>query len=257
METISLTSHDDASYDGILNHAIGLYQPRDGARFNGDSILLAAAVAARPQQTVLELGMGVGAVSIALVWRMRKMIRVTGIERQKILCDYARHNIIHNDMTRQFRIVHGDIQNLPSHCEQTAFDHIVTNPPWRDGRVEMPSASPMRRQAFHQTDVPLRDWTRIASRLAARHATITMIVSYGHKPLLQSLFADAGFAVTARPVRAHRHQESRRLIIKAEPASLGHEWRELVPLTLHQDNHADTKAAHDILRGGKALSWHD
>ena len=256
METI-LISHDDASCDGILNHAIRLYQPRTGARFNGDSILLAAAVAARPHQTVLELGMGVGAVSIALVWRMKKMMRVTGIERQKILCDYARHNIIHNDMIRQCRVVHGDIQNMPPHCEQTAFDHIVTNPPWRDGGVEMPSALQSRRQAFHQTDVSLRDWTGIALRLAARRATITMIVSYAHKPLLQSLFGDAGFCVTARPVRAHRHQESRRLIVKAEPASLGHEWRELRPLTLHQDNHADTQAAHDILRGGKALSWHD
>ena len=256
METISLISHDDASCDGILNHAIGLYQPRTGARFNTDSILLAAAVAARPHQTVLELGMGVGAVSIALVWRMKKIMRVTGIERQKILCDYARQNIIHNDMIRQCRVVHGDIQNMPACCERTAFDHIVTNPPWRDAGVEMPSALQSRRQAFHQTDVSLRDWTRIALRLAARHATITMIVSYGHRALLRSLFEAAGFGVTARPVRAHRHQESRRLIIKAEPVAR-HRWRELAPLTLHQDNHADTKAAHDILRGGKALSWHD
>ncbi|MBT4043768.1 MAG: methyltransferase, partial [Rhodospirillaceae bacterium] len=57
---------DDISHDGLLDRRIQLNQPRKGYRAGDDAILLAAAVRATAGQTVLDVGAGVGAVSLCL-----------------------------------------------------------------------------------------------------------------------------------------------------------------------------------------------
>ena len=57
---------DDAALGGRLK----LLQPERGHRFGHDAILLAASVAARPGESIVELGAGVGAAALALLARV-------------------------------------------------------------------------------------------------------------------------------------------------------------------------------------------
>ena len=58
---------DDAlSCDAFLGGRLRIWQPRAGYRAGIDPVMLAAAVPARPRQSVLELGCGAGTASLCL-----------------------------------------------------------------------------------------------------------------------------------------------------------------------------------------------
>lgn len=247
-DNIPLTS------DGLLNHRLSILQPARGARFNMDSIMLAAAVEAQKNDRVLELGMGVGAVSLALAWRMNNHLKIVGIEKQKDLFDCAKKNIERNDMTKQCEAREGDIFSMPSSLYREHFDHIITNPPWRDPHHEQPSTHAGRRQAFHQGDVSLEDWMKVAINLTSPHATLTLICGAYHRALLLQILEEHYFRVHLRPLLAKQDANAMRLIIKAHRHG-SFELTEHTPLVLHEADGKSTQAAEHILRHGKALSW--
>jgi SAM-dependent methyltransferase len=80
---------DALSDDAALGGKLVLRQPRRGHRFGHDSILLAAAVSARPGERAVDLGCGVGAVGLALARRVEG-IAVTLVEIDPALAALAR-----------------------------------------------------------------------------------------------------------------------------------------------------------------------
>lgn len=75
----------DTTDNGFLGGRLQLLQPRRGYRAGLDPVLLAASVAARPGQAVLELGCGVGTALLCLGARVPGL-SLTGVELQP---DYA------------------------------------------------------------------------------------------------------------------------------------------------------------------------
>src|SRR6266550_6557757 len=78
--------------DAVLGGRLTLRQPRSGHRFGHDAILLAAATDARPGDTAVDLGAGVGTAGLALAHRVPKL-KVALVEVDPMLADLDLHTI--------------------------------------------------------------------------------------------------------------------------------------------------------------------
>ncbi len=131
--------------DALFGGRVSLLQPArgHGYRVNVDAILLASfAAQARPHAEVaVDLGAGVGAVSLSLM-RLASVDRLVLVERDEAVAALARRNLELNAVADRATVQVGDLwvplpQQLPA-IVGTA-DLVVTNPPYtpasRSGRA--------------------------------------------------------------------------------------------------------------------------
>src|ERR1700733_14876938 len=116
---------NDMTVDKLLGGRVLLKQPLQGYRSAIDSVLLAASLAAKPGERLLELGLGAGAVSLCLLARLPG-VHVTGIERDPAFIELARENRKLNDVEQKLEIIAGSLEVAPAGL----FDHVFANPPF-------------------------------------------------------------------------------------------------------------------------------
>jgi tRNA1Val (adenine37-N6)-methyltransferase len=119
----------EVTRDALLGGALILAQPRVGYRVNIDSIILAAfASHGRVAKLAIDLGAGVGPLGLILA-RVRAARTVVLVEREPVLVELARQNLIENAVTGS--VVERDLekQGLPPALAQKA-DLVVCNPPF-------------------------------------------------------------------------------------------------------------------------------
>ncbi|MDP6343241.1 MAG: methyltransferase, partial [Alphaproteobacteria bacterium] len=148
---------DDITLDGLLGQQIRLRQPRQSYRAGSDAILLAATVPARPGQTVLDAGAGVGAIALCLAHRCRQ-VTVRGLELQPRLAELANENAQANSLADRVSVHQGDIRRAPSEIAQARFDHTVCNPPFHPEGRSSPSPDDGKALAHGEGETPLADW---------------------------------------------------------------------------------------------------
>src|SRR5690554_4880198 len=111
-----VTAEDDTSKavsaDTLLGGNVRLLQPQTGYRAAIDPVFLAAAVPAGPGDMVLDVGAGVGAVSLCLAWRERGC-QIRGIEPQRDLARLAARNVELNGFVGRIEIMIGDLLRPP------------------------------------------------------------------------------------------------------------------------------------------------
>ncbi|MEC7300281.1 MAG: methyltransferase, partial [Pseudomonadota bacterium] len=155
--------------DLILGGRVVLNQPKKGYRAGVDPVFLAAAVPARPGQSVLDLGCGVGAAALCLGARVPGL-RLAGLEREPGYADLARQNAQEN--AQDFSIFEGDLAAMPAALRQMSFDHVLANPPYfrRDQSVRADHAA---REAAMGEETPLAAWVAAAARRCKPRGTVT------------------------------------------------------------------------------------
>ena len=243
---------DDISHDGLLDRRIQLNQPRKGYRAGDDAILLAAAVRATAGQTVLDVGAGVGAVSLCLGARCPDL-HITGLEIQPELVALAARNIAANKMASQISIFQGDIRRPPPEIGQAVFDHVVCNPPFHPAGRNSPPPDAGKAVAHGEGDTPLAEWLAFCLRRTISGGTITVIHrSERLGTLLEGLGQGAGDIVVF-PLWAASNTPAKRVIVQAKVQGRG-------PTVLHpglcllDGNGNDTEQAQAVLRNGAALN---
>ena len=82
----------DVSQDKFLGGRLLISQLKRGYRAGTDPVLLAASLSLKPEQTLLDLGCGVGTAFLCALAR-ENSIKATGIELQKELSDLAINNV--------------------------------------------------------------------------------------------------------------------------------------------------------------------
>jgi len=106
-----------------------LYQPTQGYAYNSDSIFLYDFVSSfQPKGTLLDVGCGVGIVSLLLTRDFN--VASTIIDKQEAMLKYAIHNYKLNKLDVKSFL--GDFVEL---TEEEKFDFIVSNPPFYDSNV--------------------------------------------------------------------------------------------------------------------------
>jgi tRNA1(Val) A37 N6-methylase TrmN6 len=238
------------THDAFLGGRLTLEQPATGFRAGLDSVMLAAAVLARPGEQVLELGSGAGAASLCLLTRVHG-INVTGIELQPDLAALATANAAANALDGRARFVAATVENPPAHLTPQSFHHVMANPPFFvEGPADV-SPDPARRTA-HSSDADLLSrWAATARRFLKPSGRYTVILPADRLPA-QLAALEKGFGgTTVIPLWPDTATPSKRLIVSAKLGSRA--AFTLKPGLVLHENGKFTDAAEAILRHAQPL----
>lgn len=242
--------------DAFLGGVIMARQPVVGYRAATDPVFLAAACTAGPQETVLELGCGVGIAALCLGRRVPG-VALTGVEVQQDYAELARRNAAENGVTLE--VVDGDIRALPAALRARSFDHVIFNPPfYPGGSVVAPGADG---RATAHVDVAGTDtWCDAALRRLRPGGTVTMIQRAERLAEILAALAPRAGGLSIRPVTARTGRAAGRVLVRGIKGSRA-PLRLLDPFVVHdgathlKDADDYSEAASAVLRDGAALDW--
>ena len=247
---------EDLSENAFLGGQITLLQPQKGYRAGVDPVLLAASVAAKAGQRVLELGCGAGQALICLGARIPSL-HLTGVELQPEYADLARRNGALNGMN--LHIETADLKNLSADMRQQTFDHILANPPYFRAGAHSAAQDAGRQRALGE-QTPLADWVDVATRRLTPKGFFYMIQRADRlMDVLQAIDTRLG-SVEVRPIAPRVARAAELVLIRARKSGRAG-FRLHAPLIMHtgQMHDADrpdyTDAVDAVLRHGAALSW--
>ena len=242
------------SDDGFLGGRLKMLQPVAGYRAATDPVFLAAAVAAKPEESVLELGCGVGVALGCLLHRLPSL-RATGLEIQPEYAALARKNMARNHLLAE--IVEGDLQNMPTPLRAQSFDHVMMNPPFFEAGRHSPVRDEGKSVAFIEGDAALAAWLATGLKRLKPLGWLTII--HRAERLSEILTGlDRAGNIRILPLSSRQGRAAGRVIVQARKGASG-PLKLLPPLILHQgathgeDGDDFSKPVSEILRNGGAL----
>ena len=245
---------EELTRDRFLDGRLLVAQPRSGYRAAMDPVLLAAACPARPGQSVLELGCGVGVASLCLGRRVAGL-RLTGLELQPEYAALARENAAANGIGLE--VVEGDLAAMPHELRGQNFDHVIANPPYFAPESGTAAADPGRETAQREA-TPLAQWIAAGYRRLLPGGWFTVIQNADRLPDLLAALALGGGSIAVLPIAPRAGRAAGRVIVQARKGGRGR-FRLLAPFVLHAapDHAGDaedlTDLAQAVLRCGENL----
>ena len=241
----------DTTEDALLDGRILLQQPKDGYRAAIDPVFLAAAVAAKPGERILDLGSGVGTAGLCLLSRVVE-VEVTGLEIQGDLVALSRQNAAGNQLASRFEAIEGDILALPASLQPESFDHVICNPPYLASGAARPSPNLARTTANQEGDAQLSDWIEAAIALVHRKGSITFIHRADRIDTLVHGLTGATGGLRLFPLWPKAGKAAKRVLLQSRKAVASPTV--MAPgLVLHREDGQFTEAADAVLRRGAAL----
>ncbi|MBP9752391.1 MAG: methyltransferase [Proteobacteria bacterium] len=236
--------------DSLLDGRVRFFQPKDGFRVAMDSVFLSAAVQAEPNQTVLDVGAGVGAASLCLATRL-PYIRVIGVELQREYVRLSFDNAKINNLNHRVEVLQGDLLRPPPRLAASTYDHVMANPPYH-GADHHASPNNSKATANHEGTVGLEQWIKFCLLMAKPKGMITLV----HKMdrLDEVLYYSYGKMGCIRifPLWAGDKKEAKRFILQGIKAVQGP--THLLPgMILHKSDGRYTDDAEDVLRHAKGI----
>ena len=189
---------ENYTVDSIFRNRIQLKQLKNGYRFGSDAILLASYVHAK-KGSLLELGAGVGAVSLGIV-------------------ELLQENISKNDMLGQVVAKQTSIEKLPTNFE-SCFDYIFANPPFH--KLTGTKSKNRHRYLAHMGDkLNFRDWIKKAIWACKPKGYVSFIIRADRTDEAVSIFYGQGMGeITLFPIWPVMGSPANRMIITARKES--------------------------------------
>ena len=235
--------------DGTLLGGRVIYrQPCRGFRTGIEPVLMAASIAARPGERVLEGGTGAGAALLCLLARLPG-VTACGVEQDAELADVARANLAANRLEGG-QVETADMLALP---ELPPFDHAMANPPWH-APLGTASDDPRRDVAKRATPDMMASWAAALARYVRPGGSVTLILpSAAISDAVQALGGAECGRCSLMPLWPRAGREARLVLIRALRARQGAS-RLLAGLVLHEQAQFSS-LARAVLWDGAALSW--
>jgi tRNA1(Val) A37 N6-methylase TrmN6 len=230
--------------DLLLGGRVRLRQPATGYRVAIDPVLLAAAIAVKPGERVLDMGGGVGAACLCLLARCPDTKLVLWEIDPKIAA-LARENAVLNGVEPYV-----SVETRPVARTQSEFDQVMCNPPYHGGRSSDTRAT-TRGLATVEADLPL--WIDSAASALRHRGKLTLIFRADRLDSLLAVLTPKFGGITICPLWPREGEAARRVLIRAikgsrAPLTLGS------GLALHAERGYST-AATAILEAAAPLEF--
>ena len=169
---------DNERIDDLQLNNLKIIQNKDGFCFGIDAVLLSDfAKDIRNNSTVLDLGTGTGIIGILLCAKT-KLSKIYGIDIQKDVCDMAFRSIKLNNLEDKFEIINTNIKDLQNIFEESSFEAIVSNPPYKKDNSGLKNESETKLISRHEITASLEDFISVSSKLLKNNGSIYMV----HRP---------------------------------------------------------------------------
>lgn len=173
--------------DDLKLFNLQLYQPKQGYRYSLDALLLARfCQLLKPGSTIADLGAGCGVISLVLS-RLNPEASIVAIESNPVMAEIIGRNIQHNDLSSHVTVQHEDVLNLRKCHQDSTFDLVVSNPPFRKAGSGKISPHAGRDAARHETTAGLADFLDAAKYLVKPSGRICLIHLPSRLPELMAL----------------------------------------------------------------------
>ena len=234
--------------DDFLGGRLTLAQPKAGLRAGSDSVFLAAAVAARAGERVLDVGTGCGVVALLVAYRLPEVM-VDALEVQPSLAALARANAERNSLGERVRVMEGDLAQAPRELPRNAYDWVVSNPPYHDPVASTPPPDAGKARAHVESTLDTRAWVAQCLKFLKPKGRLAVIQRADRlADVLAGLSGKAG-DIEVIPLWPKAGAAANRVIVRARKGGRGP--LTLLPgLVLHDESGGFTPAAEDILRHG-------
>lgn len=177
----------DETVDAFHRGAFYVVQPKGrGHRSGMDAMMLASMVAVKKtqgQQTlrVADLGAGAGAAGMAVAVRLPQA-EICLVERSAFMLTYAQKslNLPQNaGFAARLHLLQADIAlrgraRVAQGLKDEAFDHVIMNPPFNDGRDRL-TPDDVKAEAHAMTETLFEDWMRTASAILKPGGQLSLI----------------------------------------------------------------------------------
>jgi tRNA1Val (adenine37-N6)-methyltransferase len=150
--------------DTLFEGKLTLHQSRVGYRFSLDAVLLAHFVEPRPGDVLVDLGAGNGVIAMILAY-LHPSLKITAIELQPSLVQYALKNVQLNRLHDRVEILSGDIRAVEALAKSASYDMVVCNPPFRKPSSGRVSPDEEKRVARHEICGTVDDFLRAGLHL--------------------------------------------------------------------------------------------
>jgi tRNA1(Val) A37 N6-methylase TrmN6 len=233
----------------LFNGNVTVHQPIEGYRFALDSLVLAAYTPAKDQQLVLELGIGVGAASLALAYQHPNII-IHGVEIQSDILPITQRNIDENGWSDRFQLLCGNLADrlVPGHY----YDHVMMNPPFFEEHSYTNSPYVHKTRSHGEKEAPLQDWITEAHRSLKPRGYITIVHTARRLDEIIALLNEKFGGIEIYPLWPKTGHPAKRVLVRARKSVKS-------PLTLHsglvlhQHDGTFTPEASAVINNGAKL----
>lgn len=243
----------DLSTDDFLGGRLSILQPRKGHRSGIEAVLIAAMAPLQPQETVIDIGSGVGVAGLCALARVPGS-RAFLVEADPAAADLARDNAARNGFSDRTGIVVEDVtaRGAIDRCGLIeAADHAVANPPFYDPAASR--ISPEKAAAHATPDEALDAWLRFAVAALKPAGSLTLVHRAEALEMVLATFARRFGAIAVLPVHPRPGLPATRIIVQGRKGSRA-PLVILPGLILHEAHgHGFRPDVEAILRSGAAF----
>ena len=160
--------------DNFLGGKLQIKQPARGYRIGIDTVLLASATKPKAGAKVLDLGCGVGGISLCLLSN-HLSISVVGMDLDRDLIEIAQDNNLIGGFEKRFKPITGSVSDPHKSLVPNTFDLVVTNPPYLRSNSSNPSPEKRKNSANIETEVDLAKWLNFSAKFLKPGGNISLI----------------------------------------------------------------------------------